>query len=41
MMKNYVSPEIEITMMNETDIIATSLGTETSRIENEEGFWEI
>ena len=41
MMKNYVSPEIEISTMNETDIIATSLGTETSRTENEEGFWEI
>ena len=40
-MKNYVSPEIEITVMNEMDIIATSLGTETSRVGNEDGEWEI
>ena len=40
-MNKYVTPEIEIKLMDEGDIIATSLGTETSRVENEEGFWEI
>ena len=40
-MKKYASPEIEIVEITSTDIIATSFGTETSRIENEEGNWEI
>lgn len=41
MMKMYICPEIEITLMENTDIIATSLGTETSRVGNEDGEWEI
>ena len=40
-MNFYERPTIEIALIENTDIIATSFGTETSLVENEEGNWEI
>ncbi len=40
-MKKYVSPEIEITLIENADIIATSLGIETLPIEDDDVIWEV
>ena len=40
-MKKYVSPEIEITLIENIDIIATSFGIETLPLEDDDVIWEI
>lgn len=40
-MKKYTDPEIEITMLDVKDIIATSLGTETTPKDDNDGIWDL
>jgi len=40
-MKKYETPEILVTYISEEDIITTSPGTETSRIEENDGIWDL
>ena len=32
-MKNYVSPELEVVSVNDTDVITTSIGTESPKVD--------
>ena len=40
-MKNYVSPELEVVSVNDTDVITTSIGTESPKVGKTEyiSFW--
>ena len=40
-MKKYIDPEIEIVRVNAKDIIATSLGTETTPKDDNDGIWDL
>ena len=40
-MRNYIAPEIEKVDLENTDVIATSQGTETSIVDDPFGVWEI
>ena len=39
-MKNYANPEIEIVEVEFSDIITTSLGTETTPKDETDGIWD-
>ena len=41
MMKRYENPEIEIVKLYDEDIITTSLGTETSPKDEDDGIWDL
>jgi hypothetical protein len=40
-MKKYNNPELEIIKLDVTDIITTSLGTETTPKEDNDGIWDM
>jgi hypothetical protein len=40
-MKRYINPELEITLLDVNDIIATSLGTETTPKDDNDGIWDL
>lgn len=40
-MKNYTDPELEIVEVKFSDIITTSLGTETTPKEDNDGIWDL
>ena len=40
-MKKYISPEIEINNLKVSDIITTSEGTETPKVEDTDGVWDL
>ena len=40
-MKKYNNPELEIIKLDVTDIITTSLGTETTPKEDNDGIWDL
>ena len=40
-MKNYLSPEIDVVKLNESDIITTSPGTETTPKDENDGIWDL
>ena len=39
-MKKYIDPELEIIELEENDIIITSLGTETTPKDDNDGIWD-
>ncbi len=39
-MKKYINPEIEVLEISAEDIITTSLGTETTPKEDNDGIWD-
>ena len=39
-MKNYVSPEIDIIELTKTDIIATSDGVNTPKVDEDDPMWD-
>ena len=40
-MKKYITPELEITEFEKSDVIATSLGTETPPMNEGDGSWNL
>ena len=40
-MKKYINPELEIIELEANDVIATSLGTETTPKEDNDGIWDL
>ena len=40
-MKKYGAPEVEITEINNSDVITTSPGTETSKRDETDGIWDL
>ena len=40
-MKRYVNPELEVVELEANDIISTSLGTETTPKEDNDGIWDL
>ena len=40
-MKKYINPELEIVKLESSDIITTSLGTETPSVEETDGIWSL
>ena len=40
-MRKYENPELEIIMLEVNDIITTSLGTETTPKEDNDGIWDL
>ena len=40
-MKKYTNPELEIIELEVNDIITTSLGTETTPKDEEDGIWDL
>lgn len=40
-MKRYINPELEITLLDVKDIIATSIGTETTPKDDNDGIWDL
>ena len=40
-MKKYVNPELEVIELEVNDIISTSLGTETTPKEDNDGIWDL
>ena len=40
-MEKYVSPEIEVVLLNVSDVITTSPGTETSPQDETDGVWDL
>jgi len=40
-MKKYIDPELEIVELDAKDIITTSLGTETTPKEENDGIWDL
>ena len=41
MMRKYETPELDITLLVEEDIITTSPGTETSKRDENDGIWDL
>ena len=41
MMKKYETPEFDVTLLVEEDIITTSPGTETSKRDENDGIWDL
>ena len=39
-MRKYIDPELEVVELEKTDIITTSLGTETTPKEDNDGIWD-
>ena len=40
-MKKYINPELEVIELEANDVIATSLGTETTPKEDNDGIWDL
>ena len=40
-MKKYISPEIDVAEIEVKDIITTSLGTETTPKDDNDGIWDL
>lgn len=40
-MKKYIDPELEIVKLESSDIITTSLGTETTLKDDNDGIWDL
>ena len=40
-MKEYMNPEIEVILLNVSDVITTSPGTETSPKDETDGVWDL
>ena len=40
-MKKYINPEIEVIELEANDVIATSLGTETTPKDDNDGIWDL
>ena len=40
-MKKYANPELEVVELEANDIISTSLGTETTPKEDNDGIWDL
>lgn len=40
-MKRYLNPELEIVELDAKDIITTSLGTETTPKDDNDGIWDL
>ena len=40
-MKKYINPELEIVKLESSDIITTSLGTETTPKDDNDGIWDL
>ena len=40
-MKKYIDPELEIIELEANDIITTSLGTETTPKDDNDGIWDL
>ena len=40
-MKKYINPELEIVKFESSDIITTSLGTETTPKDDNDGIWDL
>ena len=40
-MKKYMNPELEVIELDSTDIITTSIGTETTPKEDNDGIWNL
>ena len=40
-MKRYINPELEITLLDAKDIITTSIGTETTPKDDNDGIWDL
>ena len=40
-MKKYLNPELEIVELEVDDIISTSIGTETTPKEDNDGIWDL
>ena len=40
-MKKYIDPELEIIELEVNDVIATSLGTETTPKDENDGIWDL
>ena len=40
-MKKYANPELEVIELEANDIISTSLGTETTPKEDNDGIWDL
>ena len=40
-MKKYLAPELEIVELDATDIIVTSIGTETTPKDDNDGIWDL
>ena len=40
-MKKYITPELEVIELEANDVIATSLGTETTPKEDNDGIWDL
>ncbi len=39
-MKKYINPEVEVIEIDTNDVITTSLGTETTPKEDNDGIWD-
>ena len=40
-MKKYVTPELLLIVISSLDVISTSLGTETSKLDENDGIWDM
>ena len=40
-MKKYINPEIEVVKVMASDIITSSPGTETPKLEENDGLWDL
>ena len=40
-MKKYITPELEVIELEANDVIATSLGTETTPKDDNDGIWDL
>ena len=40
-MKKYINPELEVIELEANDIITTSLGTETTPKDDNDGIWDL
>ena len=40
-MKKYITPELEVIELEANDVITTSLGTETTPKEDNDGIWDL
>ena len=40
-MKKYINPELEVIELEANDVITTSLGTETTPKEDNDGIWDL
>ena len=40
-MRKYINPQLEVVELEKTDIITTSLGTETTPKDENDGIWDV